>query len=188
MALVVAMAGCQNLPSLEGTRCDEPEQPCGGELGCVGGVCLKLVGEPIACEQDGDCAAQDPRRPFCVTGGNEDPRDNFCAGCGHDTHCAPGVCIKQGYFCIGCTQHAHCDTGLCTGNVCRSCKGDSQCAGGQCVDGRCVSCAGHDECASGWCDQGVCRSCKVDKDCCQGARPCKQWRCEDRICKPAGEK
>lgn len=195
LGLLIGLVGCTTAPTLEGTRCREPDRPCGDELGCVGGVCLALRGEPIECQNDEECVAGDPRRPYCVGTNDDDPaspesyRDNFCGGCGHDGHCEEAVCVKAGHFCIGCTTHSHCATGLCVANICRSCKGDAQCPMGSCVDGRCVSCTTHEECASNWCDDGVCRSCGSGADCCAAdGRTCGDWSCVDRVCRAEGAK
>ncbi len=206
--LFVALCGaCTALPSLEGTRCREPDVPCSTGLDCVGGLCSRIEGaQSIVCEGDAACGAADPRRPYCLGTANDVPfaletfRDNFCAGCGSDVDCVGAVCVQGGstWYCIGCTDDSHCDTGLCSKNVCRSCKSDAQCASGRCDDGRCVACSSDAECPStGRCLDGVCRSCANDGDCCgpdalvcvdETCRaPCGR-SCHDRRCVPGDDR
>lgn len=190
------MGACTDIPSLEGTRCHEPDVPCVDGLRCVGGRCLALSGGPLLCDSHAQCAAQDPRRPFCVGTADDDAerldtlRNNFCAGCGSDDDCEDAVCVVggpalAGYYCIGCLADEHCDTGRCDRNVCKSCKSDAQCARGTCVEGRCVSCESHAQCAasSHRCVDGVCRSCRGDGDCQVVG---SGWRCRERRCEPPG--
>lgn len=203
---------CTALPSLEGTRCREPEVSCSSGLECIGGLCTRLEGaQSIVCEDDSACADADPRRPYCLGTTNDVPfvaetfRDNFCAGCGTDLDCDGAVCVQGGstWYCIGCTDDTHCDTGLCSKNVCRSCKSDAQCASGRCEEGRCVACTVDADCPhTGRCLDGVCRSCASDGDCCGtdsrvcGGETCRApcgRSCHDRRCveadrDPGGEK
>lgn len=158
--------GCQRVPRMDGTRCDDGDACTTGDA-CAEGACVG--GEGVDCSDlDGACSVGvcDPA-DGCVVDPVEDGTgcDDGDA-CTDADGCLDGVCVGEAVDCSGlgdaCNAGA-CDplTGDCVtapvmdGTPCDDglvCTGDGVCDAGVCVEGDPIDCSG----VAGTCGVGSC--------------------------------